>query len=191
MKTFMQGCRDHYGDKGHLCDTNEKDRIEMTLRQPQSMVNYTETGFMKIQAPESLRKLLANHWERNKGEQASENWPKANIYTNHWAAETRMVSVEDSNLEGGGYHLKDKVWAAARDTIEKWTGMELQPTSLYGIRVYTEGAILSPHVDRLPLVSSCIVNVAQDVDEPWPLEVIDRQGNAVNVTMEPGDMVCS
>jgi len=105
------------------------------------------------------------------------------------AAPTYMVSVEDSNLQGGGYHLKDKVWAAARETIEKWTGMELQPTSLYGIRVYTEGAILSPHVDRLPLVSSCIVNVAQDIDEPWPLEVIDRQGNAVNVTMEPGDMV--
>lgn len=51
------------------------------------------------------------------------------------------------------------------------------------------GAILAPHVDRLPLVSSCIVNVAQDVDEPWPLEVIDREGKAVNVTMEPGDMV--
>jgi hypothetical protein len=51
------------------------------------------------------------------------------------------------------------------------------------------GAILSPHVDRLPLVSSCIVNVAQDVDEPWPLEIYDREGNAVNVTMEPGDMV--
>ena len=28
-----------------------------------------------------------------------------------------------------------------------------------------------------------------DVDEPWPLEIYDRQGNAVNVTMEPGDMV--
>jgi prolyl 4-hydroxylase len=60
---------------------------------------------------------------------------------------------------------------------------------MYGVRIYTEGAILSPHVDRLPLVSSCIINVAQDVDEDWPLEVIDRQGNAVNVTMEPGDMV--
>ena len=58
-----------------------------------------------------------------------------------------------------------------------------------GIRIYTEGAILSPHVDRVPLITSCIINVAQDVDEPWPLEVIDREGNAVNVTMEPGDMV--
>jgi prolyl 4-hydroxylase len=49
--------------------------------------------------------------------------------------------------------------------------------------------MLSPHVDRLPLVSSCIINVAQDVDEDWPIEVIDRHGNAVNITMQPGDMV--
>lgn len=48
---------------------------------------------------------------------------------------------------------------------------------------------MNPHVDRLPLVSSCIINVAQDVDEDWILEVIDRQGKAVNVTMAPGDMV--
>lgn len=66
-----------------------------------------------------------------------------------------------------------------KPVVEEWTGMELKPSSQYGIRVYTEGAILNPHADRLPLVSSCIVNVAQDVDEPWVLEVFDRQGNAV------------
>lgn len=49
--------------------------------------------------------------------------------------------------------------------------------------------MLATHVDRLPLVSSAIVNVAQDVDEPWPIEVIGHDGKAHNVTMEPGDMV--
>jgi prolyl 4-hydroxylase len=44
-------------------------------------------------------------------------------------------------------------------------------------------------VDRLPLVSSAIINVAQEVDEPWYLEVYDHQGVAHNVTMEPGDLV--
>ena len=58
-----------------------------------------------------------------------------------------------------------------------------------GIRVYTEGSILAPHVDRLPLVSSAIINVAQDTDEPWPIEVYGHDGTATNVTMEPGDMV--
>jgi prolyl 4-hydroxylase len=60
---------------------------------------------------------------------------------------------------------------------------------LYGIRVYTEGSILATHVDRLPLVSSAIINVAQDLDEPWPIEVYGHDGKATNVTMEPGDMV--
>ena len=54
--------------------------------------------------------------------------------------------------------------------------MEQNGISMYGIREYTSGALLSPHVDRLPLVSYCTVNVAQEVDEPWPLEIYDREG---------------
>lgn len=73
-----------------------------------------------------------------------------------------MVSVEDQNLRGGGRVLKKAIWDSARDTIQEWTGQELTECSLYGIRVYTEGAVLSTHVDRLPLVSSAIINVAQD-----------------------------
>ena len=100
-----------------------------------------------------------------------------------------MVSVEDSGLRGGGSGLKQKIWNAARDTIQEWTGQELTQCSLYGIRIYYEGSVLASHVDRLPLVSSAIINVAQDVDEPWPLEVIGHDGRARNVTMEPGEMV--
>ena len=135
-------------------------------------------------------KLIREHWERNKDRKAQEAWPMGNTYVNHWASPTYMVSVEDQNLRGtNGMGLKNQIWDAAKSTIEEWTGMELKPTSMYGIRVYTDGAVLNPHVDRLPLVSSAIINVAQDVDEPWPLEVYDRHDRAVNVTMEPGDMV--
>ena len=34
-----------------------------------------------------------------------------------------------------------------------------------------------------------VVNVAQDVNEEWPLEVYGHDGVATNVTMAPGDMV--
>merc|ERR1712151_199412 len=118
-----------------------------------------------------------------------EQWFAGNTYTNHWGSPTHMVSVEDTSLRGGGYRLKQKIWDAAHDVIQEWTGEELTQCSLYGIRVYEEGAILATHVDRLPLVSSAIINVDQDVDEPWPLEVIGHDGKAYNVTMEPGDMV--
>merc|ERR1712154_665421 len=109
--------------------------------------------------------------------------------TNNWASPTYMVSVENNGLRGGGSRLKQKIWDAARDTIQDWTNQELTQCSLYGIRIYTEGSVLSTHVDRLPLVSSAIINVAQDVDEPWPIEVYGHDGKATNVTMEPGDMV--
>merc|ERR1712084_29174 len=118
-----------------------------------------------------------------------EQWFAGNTYTNHWDSPTHMVSVEDTSLRGGGYRLKQKIWDAAHDVIQEWTGEELTQCSLYGIRVYEEGAILATHVDRLPLVSSAIINVDQDVDEPWPIEVIGHDGKAYNVTMEPGDMV--
>jgi prolyl 4-hydroxylase len=208
---YMDGCRKFYGSKGDRCDVSEQERVQMSLRQAQSMVvsqnadeatytrsyflmkillqNYTSTGFMKIRAPSGVRELLTDYWEKNKENKKLEQWPVGNIYTNHWSSPTYVASVEDTTLHGGGLALKEAIWDAAKSTVEQWTGMELKPISQYGIRVYTEGSILNPHVDRLPLVSSCIVNVAQDVDEPWPLEIYDREGNAVNVTMEPGDMV--
>jgi len=183
---FLQGCKDKYPRYAMSCASTETDRVQMSLRQPRSMQNYTDTGF---KTPEKVWKLIKTFWEKNKDSRMLENWPKGNTYTNHWESPTYMVSVENRQLRGGGSVLKQAIWDAARSTLEEWTQEELTSCSLYGIRVYTEGAVLGTHVDRMPLVSSAIVNVAQDVDEPWPIEVIGHDGRAHNVTMEPGDMV--
>lgn len=163
---LIQGCRNKYGVRGESCDVTEADRIAMNLRQPSSMQNYTDMGFKKIKCPERVYKLLKEFWDKNKHKKKPENWNPGNTYVNHWEAMTYMVSVEDASLRGGGSYLKNEIWNAARDTIQEWTGEELTQCSLYGIRIYENGAVLAPHVDRLPLVSSAIVNVDQDVDEP-------------------------
>jgi len=174
-----------------MCDSTERDRVAMALRQPSNMQNYTEYGFKKIKTPPAVWKLISEFWEANKSKDnwKGENWSKGNTYVNHWVSPTYMLDVGSGSLRGGGGRLKHSIWNAARDTLEEWTGEELTDCSLYGIRVYTEGAMLATHVDRLPLVSSAIVNVAQDLDEPWPIEVYSHDGKAYNVTMEPGDMV--
>ena len=100
-----------------------------------------------------------------------------------------MISIENSSLVGGGADLQQKIWDSSRHVLEEWTGQYLSPKSLYGIRVYPRGSILTPHVDRAPLVTSAIINVDQDVEEAWPLEVYDHNGTPYNITMEPGDMV--
>lgn len=188
-KDFLDGCINHYGKKGSRCTQTELDRVEMTLRQPQSMQNYTKVGYKKIKCPPEVWNLVKSFWDANKHKASEEKWGIGNTYTNNWVVPTKMVSVENSALRGGGSLLKQKIWDAARDTIMEWTGQELTECSLYGIRTYYEGSVLASHVDRLPLVSSAIINVDQDVDEPWPLEVIGHDGRAVNITMEPGDMV--
>ena len=100
-----------------------------------------------------------------------------------------MLNLENTNLIGSGEALRKKIWDETQQILQEWTGVDLSPTSLYGVRIYTEGAILAPHVDRNPLVISAIINVAQNVEEDWPLEVIGHDGRAYNVTMEVGDMI--
>jgi len=185
----IEGCRQFYQNVAYTCDDTERGRIKMNLAQPQSMQNYTDIGFKKIKAPATLMEMLIDFYESNKELATPEKWNNGNTYTNHWKVPTHMLSVEDSSIPKGGLRLKNKIWDAARETIEQWTGENLTPSSLYGIRIYEEGAILAPHVDRLPLVCSAIINVAQDVDEDWPIEVYGHDGKAYNITMEPGDMV--
>lgn len=152
--------------------------------------NYTDVGFQKIRAPPKVAQLIQDFWDANKDKQVPEVWPEGNIYVNHWESPTMMVSVDDTRLRGNGYNLKKQIWDAAHTTISEWTGgQDITPVSMYGVRVYTNNTVLVPHVDRLPLVASAMVNVAQDVEEDWPMEIYDHSGQAHNVTLQPGEML--
>jgi len=186
---YMKGCRAFEKDEASECDDTESDRIEMNIRQPCSMVNYTDLGFLKVKVPKKVFSVIEKFWSQNQGKEVEEDWDTGNTYTNHWDAPTWMLDIDDENLKGGGDKLKNTINEMVRHHLEDWTDEELTPTSIYGIRKYTEGGMLNTHVDRLPLVASAVINVAQDVDEDWPLEVFGHDGRAYNVTLEPGDMV--
>lgn len=184
----LEGCRQAYPGNS-LCDSREYTRLTMNKRQPMSMTNYTDTGFLKIRALDSIVDLVSEFWQKNYFKGKEERWPEGDSIFNHWESPTYHVSVDDHTLRGSGARLKEQIWAAAAATLEKWTSQELQPVSLYGIRVYSEGAVMLPHVDRLPLVASALLCVASDLDEDWPFEVYDHDGKAHNVTLEPGEML--
>jgi prolyl 4-hydroxylase len=152
-------------------------------------LNILPKGYKKIRAPPKLFRIIQEFWQKNRHNQTTEVWSAGETTTNHWVNPSSMVNIGDTVYEGGGAELYDAIAEAARLSIQEWTSMELTSTSVYGIRIYNEGSILAPHVDRLPLISSAIINVDQDVDEPWPLEVIGHNGVAENVTMLPGDLV--
>jgi len=77
-----------------------------------------------------------------------------------------------------------------RPLHEEWAGVELRSGQAYGVRVYKNGSTLVNHVDRSEThVISCIFHIGHDLDEPWPLEIEDHDGNVHAVNMEPGEMV--
>ena len=78
---FLESCRHH--DDHDACDENENDRIAMNLRQPQSMVNYTKTGYAVATVPEGVFKVMRKFWEDNLGREEVEEWDTGNTYTNH------------------------------------------------------------------------------------------------------------
>jgi prolyl 4-hydroxylase len=189
---FMEGCVNYYNNqnnKEERCWINERERIRLNLRQPAAVYNYTQLGFAKMQIPINLMRALTELWNQNQNQKRLERWAPGNIYTNNWLAPTYILNVEDTGLKGGGPHWRKWIVEQVREVLEEWTGQHLAETRLYGIRIYQNQSILSPHVDPLPLVSSVILNIDQDVDEPWPLEVIGLYGMAHNITMQPGDMI--
>lgn len=112
-------------------------------------------------------------------------------YQNTWDVPSYLIRLEDARLVGGGKNTTAEISRIALEMIQEWTGkQEWRSTSVYGIREYRRGSILAPHVDRLPLVVSAIINIHQDgMEEPWPLEVYGHDGKARNVTMEPGEII--
>jgi prolyl 4-hydroxylase len=86
--SFLEACRHHDHD---ACDESEKDRLEMNLRQPQSMVNYTTLGFEKVKVPKKVFNVLKKFWEANMGTEEVEEWNHGNTYTNHVSGRCVLV----------------------------------------------------------------------------------------------------
>ena len=67
----LEGCREAY--PGTKCDEFEYFRLMMNNRQPQSINNYTDTGFLKIRAPQDVQKLIDKFWSKNMYKGVREN----------------------------------------------------------------------------------------------------------------------
>ena len=80
---FINGCVEKFGKRGKACLQTEQDRIEMSLRQPQSMQNYTQLGFKKIKCPPTLWNLLDTFYRSNKDKATVEKWGVGNTYSEY------------------------------------------------------------------------------------------------------------
>lgn len=142
---------------------------------------HTQSGFLKLKMPQELFQRVEAFY-RDHGTEILGESVKGFIDAAKGKVASELVPLDEP--------LKKDIHETLQPLMEAWIGDFLLPTFVYGIRRYRDTATLKMHRDRgITHIASAIVNVAQDVDEPWPLQIEDHFGRMHDVLLEPGEMV--
>lgn len=146
--------------------------------------NYTKEGFAKARIPEVLLDKITEFFNAHKHTQVAEHVPGGFIFSDKNAKKRSSALVD---LSSG---LRGEIHDAMKPLVEAWCGKELDPTYVYGIRVYYDQAVLKSHRDRLEThIVSAIINVDQDVNTDWPLVIDDNYYRRHHLLLKPGEVV--
>ena len=145
--------------------------------------NYTKVGFLKTQLPVVLFNKITRFYQDHRASLTDEDVPGDFLYNkNQKGRGSALVELSDD--------LRREIHDVMKPEMENWCGKELDPTYVYGIREYNNGAILKLHRDRPDThIISAIINVAQQVNEEWPLIIEDNYYRRHNVMLAPGDVI--
>ena len=143
---------------------------------------YTQTGFQKSSLDKGLYKKILNFYIENKRDFEDEFVAGNFIHSDLKRAPSSLLELNSE--------LKNEIHKVLKKPLEKWSNTSLEPTFVYGIREYKEGAILEPHRDRKNThIISAIINIDQDLDESWPLIIEDHFYRKHEVYLEPGEII--
>jgi hypothetical protein len=159
---------------------DHEQRLALNYLQPRVVQPVTKNGFEKRKLPAATFERLKQWYAQHEPYEHIE--PAVGPSMNQHVAPSYVAHLPPDQ--------KNMFSADMKPILEEWSNMNLTLTSIYGIRKYTNSAVLNMHVDTVTThVVSAIVNVAQDVQEDWLLEILDHDGVPHEVAMEPGDMV--
>ena len=145
--------------------------------------SYTEVGFTKEKLPKEIQKKINIFYKSNLSNKKEENVAGGYIQN---IQEDKESSITIELPE----ELRNEIHSSIQGLIEKWSGMKLLPTYVYGIRMYLDGAILNSHKDREEThIIGTIINIDQKVHKDWYLEIEDHQKNLHKLLLEPGEMI--
>lgn len=144
---------------------------------------FSSLGFAKGRLPDDVFANMAAFYYNNRNNVVNEEWEGKGFFVNWWETDIKFVAIP--------WSTKTKWQLRLMELVSEWAGVEVEETSMYGLRQYQTGARLLSHVDRKPTHAvSLIVNIAQDnLANPWPVEVFDHADRLHEVDMEAGDIV--
>jgi prolyl 4-hydroxylase len=179
--------------KGYKAAITKWFRNQSKLPNPPPMYNrdaneiipaYTKAGFIKQSLPDILFSKIKRFYTENSATISEET------VAGDYILKGKGSKVNGSSLIDLSDDLRNEIHDQLKTSMERWSGQDLLPTYVYGIRIYHRGAILRPHRDRLAThIIGAIISVAQDVDEDWPLIIYDHQHREHSVILKPGDVV--
>ena len=148
----------------------------------------THEGFKKVPIPSGLYQKILAFYNKGRVNASPEFDPKEKgthlsnyIMSNESDFPTEMIQLSDQ--------MKQVIFDDVEKVLIDWTGRKLAPTYCYGIRTYNRGAVLKKHIDGFETrIVSAILNVDQQVDEDWALQIDDHDGNEHEVFLKPGEM---
>lgn len=143
--------------------------------------NYTREGFQKFPVPKPLFDKMLRFYNENKAHEKDEH-VEGFISTESHSKPSITIELPDA--------LRKEIQDTLSPLVATWSGKAVDPTYVYGIRVYKDKAVLKPHRDRIEThIFGVIINVDQDVREDWPLIIEDHAYEPHQILMAPGEMV--
>ncbi len=142
-------------------------------------------GFKKVPLDPAIHQRLRDHFNANRRNFRAEWEPgKEDTYlrTQNARAYPSLLFFDEA--------FNQSIMQDLKAAHEAWSGLSLEKSACYGIRVYQAGSYLFNHVDRTEshVVSSTIC-IDRRLNAPWPLYIEDHDGNPHEISIEPGEMV--
>ena len=144
--------------------------------------SYTEVGFLKDKLNVHLVSKIRTFYNENQQHLKTEVVAGGYIETDSKQSASETIELTDD--------LRNEIHSSLLKKAESWSGTKLLPTYVYGIRIYNRGAKLNPHRDREEThIIGVIINIAQEVEQDWPLEIEDHQGKKHQLILKPGEII--
>ena len=148
--------------------------------------------FQLLKTPQRLQNLLEREYQAMTFEPVQEEVQRDQSYQADVIAGISSVRSRTPDLRYSpiSNELMQLAYDQLTPLMEQWVGQPLERSWGYGIRSYGPGSWLHMHRDRVDThVVSCIVHVADQSNQPWPLDFIDHEAVHHRVLFQPGTML--
>jgi len=184
--------------KSYVIKASEKvkktERVTQTVNtftNKEDFPKFTENGFEIQKCPDNVWNIINDAY-----------------YLLKDSAKDEQFEGKENIIKGGGSELlsfdaipsiRSYLHSELQNLHEQWSGQNLEPSYIYGIRSYLRGATLANHVDRIAThhISSIII-VDKDLAcgcknkpeaDDWPLDIQGHDGDWYKVYAQPGDII--